>query len=363
VAGALAAWRLISARSGSGIESKAESTADGSGRQESGQHQESGHQEDERGRSAATPSDIPAKGWKDILWRVWENISEHRVLAIAAGVTFYALLAIFPGMAALVSLYGLFADPATMGKHLGDLASFIPGGATEIIGEQINRLTSQGSGKLGLTFLFSLAISLWSANAGMKALLDALNIVYGEKEKRGFIRLNLISLGFTLVAIIVLLLAIAAVVVVPLVLSYLEITGAGWLMSRVRWPLLFAAVALVLAGLYRWGPSRAQAQWRWITWGSAFASLCWLATSMLFSWYVQNFGNYNKTYGSLGAVIGFMTWIWLSVIVKLIGAELDAEMEHQTARDTTTGAEGPQGERPLGARGARMADTVGSPRV
>jgi membrane protein len=349
LAGALAAWRLISARSGNESESErrrerlAEITADRPDRQG-----------DESGGSATRPSDIPTKGWKDILCHVWENIAEHRVLAIAAGVTFYALLAIFPGIAALVSLYGLFADPATMGKHLADLGSFIPGGATDVIGEQVSRLASQGSGKLGLTFLVSLAISLWSANAGMKALFDALNIVYGEREKRSFFRLNLISLGFTLVAIVVLLLAIAAVVVVPVVLSYFEISGAGWLMSLVRWPLLAVAVALVLACLYRWGPSRTQAQWRWITWGSAFAALSWLATSMLFSWYVQNFGSYNKTYGSLGAVIGFMTWIWLSVIVKLLGAELDAEKEHRIAGDTTT-----ERQRPLGARGAQAVDTVG----
>ena len=309
---------------------------------------------DGRGRNADTPSDIPAPGWKDILWRIWENLGDHRLLAIAAGVTFYALLAIFPAIAALVSLYGLFADPGTIGKNLNDLASFMPGGATEVISDQINRLTSQGAGKLGVTFVVSLAISLWSANAGMKAIFDALNVVYAEHEKRSFFKLNLISLSFTAAAILILILAIASVAVVPAIVSFFGLSGASWVVTLIRWPLMIAVVALLLACLYRWGPSREEAKWRWITWGSAFASVVWLGSSLLFSWYVSNFGSYNKTYGSLGAVIGFMTWIWLSVIVKLVGAELDAEMEHQTARDTTTG-----GGKPMGARGARMADTVG----
>jgi membrane protein len=272
-------------------------------------------------------------GLKGILWQVLENISAHRVLAVAAGVTFYALLAIFPGLAALVALYGLFADPASIGQHLDELANFIPGGAAEVVGEQINRIASQGSGRLGLTFLVSLAVSSWSANAGMKALFDALNVVHGETEKRGVIRLNLISLGFTLIAIVVLLLAIAAVVVAPAIMNYLGIAAEGWLLALARWPLMFVVVALVLACIYRFGPSHTQTHWRWITWGSAFAAFAWLAGSILFSWYVANFGNYNKTYGSLGAVIGFMTWIWLSVTVKLVGAELDAAIEHY-ARDS-----------------------------
>ncbi len=285
------------------------------------------------GLAPAHPGKAPVGTWKDVLWGVYGNISEHRVLAIAGGVTFYALLAIFPAIAALVALYGLFAAPATIGQHLSDLASFIPGGAADIIGDEVNRLASQGSGKLGVTFLATFAISLWSANAGMKALFDALNIVYGEPEKRGLIKLNLISPGFTLIALVMLLLAIGAMVVVPVAMNYLGIGELGGAISLLRWPLLWFAVALVLACLYRWGPSREAARWRWITLGSAFGSFGWLAISMSFSWYVENFGSYNKTYGSLGAVIGFMTWIWLSTIVKLVGAELDAAIErHGSAR-------------------------------
>jgi membrane protein len=311
--------------------------------------------EADRGRLAETPAQIPARGWKDILWRVYNRITECRVIAIAAGVTFYALLAIFPAIAALISIYGLFADPGTIASHLDSIASFVPGGAIEVIRDQMNRLASQGKGTLGLAFVVGLGFSLWSANAGIKALFDALNVVYGEKEKRGFVRLNLVSLGFTLAAIVFLLLALALIAVAPVALQYIGLESATeWIIKISRWPLLFVAVGLALSVLYRYGPSRMEPQWRWVTLGSVIAALLWIALSLLFSWYAENFGSYNKTYGSLGAIIGFMTWIWLSTIVVLAGAAIDAEMEHQTVRDTTT-----TGPKPMGQRGAKMADTLG----
>jgi membrane protein len=314
--------------------------------------------EPDRGRSATTPSEIPLRGWKDIFWRIYENLSEHRVIAIAAGVTFYVLLAIFPGIAALVSVYGLFADATTISKHLDLLAGLLPGGAVDIVSEQLQRLTAQPSGKLGLTFFVGLGISLWSANAGIKAIFDALNIVYGEKEKRSFIKLNAVSLAFTAGMLIFALVAMAALVVLPVALEYVGLGRAAELLLKIgRWPILFCGVAAWIALVYRYGPSRDTPRWRWITWGSALAALLWIAGSVLFSWYASNFGSYNKTYGSLGAAIGFMTWIWISTIVVLLGAELDAEMEHQTARDTTEGA-----PKPLGERGAAVADTVGAAR-
>jgi membrane protein len=311
--------------------------------------------EPDRGRQARTPSEIPAQGWKDILWRVYEDVSSHRILMVAAGVTFYALLAVFPAVAALVSLYGLFADPNNIGNILQSLAGVLPGGAIDVIGDQMTRVASQGGGKLGFAFITGLAIALWSANAGMKALFDALNIVYDEQEERGFIKLNLVSLAFTLGAILFMLLALAAVVVVPIVFNVIGLGSVvNWLVKILRWPLLLVGVALGLALIYRYGPSRDHPQWRWVTWGSGAASVLWIVVSLLFSWYVSNFGSYNKTYGSLGAAIGFMTWIWLSATVVLLGADLDAQMEHQTAEDTT---EGPK--EPLGTRGATVADTVG----
>jgi membrane protein len=285
------------------------------------------------------------------------HIPEHRILAIAIGVTFYALLAIFPGIAALVALYGLFADPSTISKHLADLSSVLPSGAIDVIGDQLKRLTEQGNARLGFAFLLGLAISVWSANAGVKALFDALNIVYGEREKRSFLKLNAISLAFTCGALLFILLALAALVVLPLITDLLGLVeGARQLIALGKWPALLLAIGVMIAIICRYGPSRETAQWRWLTWGSAFAAIGWLAVSVIFSWYAAHFGSYNKTYGSVGAVIGLMTWMWLSSIVILLGAELDAEMEHQTARDTTTGPAAP-----LGARGAQAADTVGKP--
>jgi membrane protein len=317
-----------------------------------------GHTSDEgRGRMARTPSEIPARGWKDILLRVYQNISEHRVVALAAGVTFYTLLAIFPAIGALVAVYGLFADPATLGAKLGTLSGVLPGGTIDVIHDQLTRVASQRGSALGLTFIVGLAISLWSANAAMKSIFDTLNIVYSEREKRSFITLNAISLAFTAAGIAFVLIALGAMVALPPALNHLGLSEVTELIAKVaRWPALFVAVSLALALIYRFGPSREKPKWRWITWGSALAALMWLVASILFSWYTQNFGSYNKTYGSLGAVIGFMTWIWLSAIVILIGAELDAEMEHQTMRDTTEGA-----PKPMGARRAAMADTVGAP--
>lgn len=312
----------------------------------------------DRGRLAASPSEMPAKGWKDILLRVYSNIGDHRILALAAGMTYYSLLAIFPALAALVAIYGLFSDPGTIAKHLDEVSGFMPGGAIDVAREQLTRVASKGNQTLGLTFIVGLAVSLWSANAAMKSLFDTLNIVYGENEKRGFLKLNAMSLAFTLAAIALVLAALGAVVVLPVVLNYLWVSNFADLLIRiVRWPAMFLVVALALACIYRFGPSRKAPRWRWITWGSVAATILWLGASALFSWYAANFGKFNETYGSLGGAIGFMTWLWISAIVILLGAELDAEMEHQTARDTTTGS-----PKPIGVRGTHMADTVGAAR-
>jgi membrane protein len=311
---------------------------------------------DGRFRHAATPSAIPARGWKDILLRVYSNIGDDRVMLVAAGVTFYALLAIFPAIAALVALYGLFADPSHIAAQVDKLAGVLPSGALDVLRDQLNRVAAQGSSKLGVAFIVGLAVSLWSANAGLKSIFDALNLVYDEDEKRGFIKLNLVSLCCTVAAIAFGLVAIGAIVALPAVFSSTATNDAASVAGRIaRWPILFVIVGLALAFVYRYGPSRSTPRWRWITWGSAFAAVGWIAVSVLFSFYTANFANYNKTYGSLGAVIGFMIWIWLSTTVILIGAEIDAEMEHQTARDTTLGP-----AKPLGARGARLADRVGA---
>jgi membrane protein len=312
--------------------------------------------EADRGRKASVPSDIPAKGWKDIALRIYEGISDDRILIIAAGVTFYVLLALFPGIAGLIALYGLYADPGTISQHLDTLAGVLPDGGLQIIREQIERLTAQPAQRLGIATFIGLAVSLWSANGGMKGMFDALNVVYHEKEKRSFIRLNALSLAFTLGLIVFVLLALAALTIAPLALSYFGLSGVTELLVRFgRWPVLFVVVSLMIALIYRYGPSRDTPQWHWISPGSAFAAIAWLCGSALFSWYTANFGSYNATYGSLGAVIGFMIWLWLSNIVILFGAKINAEIEHQTARDTTVGT-----PEPLGRRGAVMADTIGA---
>jgi membrane protein len=286
-----------------------------------------------RGRRAATPSEIPAAGWKDILLRVWKNISEDRVMLVAAGVTFYCLLAIFPAIAALVAIYGFFSDPASISSQVDKLSEIMPGDALDIIRNQMNQVASQGPSKLGVAFIIGFVVSLWSANAGIKSIFDALNLVYDEPEKRGLIRLNIVSLAFTVAAILFILVAIACIAALPSVASS-QLQGTTAVIAQiVRWPILFLIIAVGLAFVYRYGPSRAEPQWRWITWGSAFASIAWIAVSIGFSWYAANFSSYNKTYGSLAAIVVFMMWLWLSIAVILIGVELDAEMEHQIVRD------------------------------
>jgi membrane protein len=267
-------------------------------------------------------------------------------------------LAIFPAVAAFVSLYGLVADASTIDAHLSLAAGIFPAGAVDILHEQITKLAAKSDAKLSLGFLTGLAVAFWSANAGMKAIIDALNVVFDEKEKRSFVKLNLISLLFTFVAILSLILALAAIVVAPIIFSAI---GLSSLLSLpvviLRWPLLLVLATVALAAIYRYGPSRREARWQWLSVGSAAAAVAWLIGSVLFSWYIASFGAYDKTYGSLGAAVGMMMWMWISAIVILLGGELNAEIEHQTARDSTVGS-----EKPLGLRGAVMADTVGAAR-
>jgi membrane protein len=317
------------------------------------EHKDERH-DDGRGRTADSPAEIPARGWWDVLKRVAGKVSDNRLMTEAAAITFFTLLSVFPGLAALVSLYGLVADPATISDQMSALGGLLPGGAMDIMTDQIKTLTSHGATGLGFGLVFGVATSLWTANQGMKALADALNVVNDEHEERGFFQRTAITLAFTLGLIVFAMLALAAVVAVPVALAFIGLGGvAEFLLRWLRWPLLLGAVGLLLALIYRYLPSREHARWRWISWGSGFAAIAWVAGSLLFSWYVANFADYDKTYGTLGAVVGFMTWMWLSSTVVLIGAQLNADLELQTAKDTTTGP-----ERPMGARGAVTADNV-----
>lgn len=312
-------------------------------------------EDDAHGRNAQVPEAIPITGIKDVLWRVFHQISEDRVTLIAAGVTFYLLLGLFPAISALVALYGLVADPSTMADHLRQLAGVLPPGAFDLIAERIATLTASRDSTLGITFLFGLAVALWSTHSATLAIFDAMNVAYDETEKRGLIRLNLIGLAFTICAMASATLVVGMVAVIPVLLSYIWLDQFEEQMALiVRWPILFIIVAVATTAIYRFGPSRQPARLRWISWGSVLVTVCWFAMSMGFSFYLTHFANYNATYGTLGALIGFLIWTWLSILILIIGGELNAELEHQTAKDTTTGP-----ALPMGARGAYVADTLG----
>ncbi|TXN19703.1 YihY/virulence factor BrkB family protein [Methylobacterium sp. WL9] len=309
----------------------------------------------DRGRGAKDPTEIPASGWKDIAFRVFQEFNKDRVLSVAAGVTFYTLLSLFPAIAALVTCYGLVSDANTINEHLAAMQGVLPDSAIEIVGGQVKRIAAKGGGTLGLTFFTSLLLSVWSANAAMKAMFDALNVVYEEEEKRNIFWLNLRSLTFTIGALMFVIVALSAIVVLPLVFNFFGLGDGAWAIAALRWPALLVVILGALTVLYRYGPSREPARWRWVGLGGAVAGLLWIVASILFSWYVASFGSYNETYGSLGAVIAFMTWIWISATIVLLGGEINAEIEHQTGHDSTTGR-----ERAMGEREARMADTVGA---
>ncbi|TQF39760.1 ribonuclease BN [Bradyrhizobium sp. UNPF46] len=308
------------------------------------------------GRRAKSPFAIPWAGWKDIFWRTYQRIDDDRLLATAGGVVFFGLLAIFPAVTALVSSYGLFADPATISANLQTLATMLPQGSFQIVEDQVARVVSHGNTTLGATFLLGLLLAVWSANAGVKAIFDALNVAYEEREKRSFIKLNMVSLTFTVGGIVALLLMVAAVVAFPLALDHLGMAPKSKLIAALaRWPLLFFILLMALAVLYRFAPSRDAPRWQWLSLGAVIAAILWIAGSALLSWYLSEFTNYNATYGSLGAAIGLMTWMWMSAIVVMFGAELNSEIERQTLKDTTTGR-----PKPRGSREAVSADTVGA---
>jgi membrane protein len=272
--------------------------------------------------------DIPARGWKDISIAVIRNISDHRVLVMSAGSAFYFMLALSPMLAATVSLYGLATDASEI-EHVSEgLSGFLPAAVIDIVRDQLQKLTAQSRTTLGLTFLGTFSVSLWSANRGTKAVIDALNIVYGERESRGLVRLNLVSLCLTASAIVLALFAGTATVLLPFALKLVDAGAETEAVLRFgRWPALLVAVSLALALVYYYAPDRDHPRWRWVTAGGAAASALWLTSSILFSWYTSNFSTYNWTYGSFGAIVALMAWLWLSAIVVLLGAEVDAEME------------------------------------
>lgn len=310
----------------------------------------------QRGREAIKPGQIPRLGWRDIFLRVKQRLKRDNLAVVCAGVAFFALLALFPGLAAMVSLYGLVADPADIQSHFMSLSAVLPAEAQTLIGEQLTALIKSNEQTLGLTALLGLAIVLFSAMKGLKALVGALNIAYGEVEKRGFVHLHLTVFLLTLGAVLYSILAFLVVIAMPAI-----ITAAGvgvqqdidWL-RYLRWPIMLVFIMLGLALLYKFGPSRRNARIRWVTPGAVLATVLWLLVSIGFSLYVSHFGNYNQTYGSLGAMVILLLWFYLTAYSIVLGAEVNAEMEHQTQCDTTVGK-----PKPMGQRDAYMADTLG----
>ena len=314
-----------------------------------------GASEHGRGRRASAPTEIPARGWRDILTRVKSEVGSDHVTLVAAGLAMCALLAVFPGLAAAVAIYGLFASPAQVVEHMQSFSGILPPGTWDLFKTQLQAVASHAQGSLTLAAVGGLAIALWSAKAGMSALMTATNIAYAETEKRGFVHQTLISLVFTVVAMLGFFVALGLGVLLPIALKVLGTTAWVQTLAGVsRWLVLWGVSVLGFAALYRYAPSRQRARWRWVTWGSAIAATLWILMSALFAWYVGSFASYGKTYGALGGVIALLMWFYLSSLIVVIGAEINSEMERQTVRDTT---EGP--EAPLGERGAYAADTVG----
>ena len=308
-----------------------------------------------RGREAAEPQHIPLRGWKDILIRAWNDSSEKNISLVAGGVTYYVLLALFPGLAALVSIYGLIANPATIATNINALSGLLLPSAQKLIGDELHQLISTSHGALGFGAIIGILVALYSASRGMSGMISALDIAYGQQEKRSFIRFNLIALVLTIGLLIGGVIVLALVAILPAVLSSIGISGVlKGAIYILEWPLLIVLMMGMLAVLYRYAPDRDEPRWAWTSPGAIAASILWVIASILFSIYVAHFGNYNKTYGSLGAVVVLMTWLWLSAYLVLLGAEINGESERQTKQDTTVGE--PQ---PMGQRGATAADTLG----
>ena len=308
-----------------------------------------------RGRASPSPWAMPLASWKDVALRTWREAADDNVGLIAAGVAFYGFLALVPLLGAIVLSYGLVADPETVVRNMKGLTSVMPADAAKLIGEQLMNVVQTSAGKKGLGVFLALALALFGARNGAGSVITALNVAYEEKEKRSFIMVNLLALAITGAAVGVAIIALVAIAA----LGHLEtlIPGApgavivlGKLLS---YALLAVGGAAAAATLYRYAPSRQKARWTWITPGSLFAAICWLLLTLGFGIYVAKFGNYNATYGALGSVVVLLTWLYLSSYVLLFGAELNSELEHQTAADTTDGP-----AKPLGERGAWAADHV-----
>jgi membrane protein len=308
-----------------------------------------------RGREAGRPQQIPPAGWKDVLWRAWHDVGTKNLSLIAGGVTYSVLAALFPALAVLVSLYGLLFDPNQVEKQVGALSAVLPGDTRTMIAGELHHLVQSSSGALSVGAVIAFLLALWSASRGVSGLISALNIAYDQPERRGFFRYNALVLGLTLGLMVFGVVVIAFVAGLPAVIGWLGLGSFGqWLLLVLEWPILIGVFMAGLAVLFRLGPDRDRPQWQWVSPGALVATLLWIIASIGFTVYVAHFNSYNATYGSLGAVIILLTWLWLSAFVVLLGAEINAEAEKQTRQDTTVGP-----PEPMGHRDATAADTLG----
>ncbi|CAN5488633.1 YihY/virulence factor BrkB family protein [soil metagenome] len=307
---------------------------------------------DPRGRTADRPSEIPKRGWKEIGRRIKDSVTRDRVTFVAAGVAFYILVGIVPTLAVIVSLYGLMADPSDVTRQVEQLEGLIPPTALEIIDTELTRVASSEK-EAGIGAIVGILFALWGGSKAMDALITSLNIAYGENERRGFVKRKLLGLALTLGAALFVILTVAILVGIPLVLAVVGLGGFGeTLLAIVRWPLLFVIATLAISLLYRYAPHRADAKWRWISWGSVTATVLWVLGSAVFSYYASRFGDFNKSYGSLGAIVLLLLWFYITGFAIILGAEMNSELERQTEVDTTTDP-----PKPMGERGAFVADT------
>jgi membrane protein len=311
------------------------------------------------GITADKPTEIPWRGWKQIVRRAWAENNADNMPIIGGGVAFFGFLAVFPALIAMISIYGLVASPETVAQQVEDLSAQLPASAADLIGQQLNDIVTNNSGALSVGLVISVLGALWSAAGGVGNLVTAVNLAYDEVETRSFIKRKALSLGLTLGAILFVLITFALVAVVPRVLDLLPLGVVGTVLAQVvRWVLLLGVFAGSLAVLYRVGPDRDAPRLRWVSLGAVVVTVMWALVSLGFSLYVNNFGSYDKTYGAIAGVIVLMLWLYLTCYLILLGAEINSEAEHQTAQDTTQGP--PQ---PMGERDATMADSLPDPPV
>ena len=314
---------------------------------------------DQQGTQATSPWRMPLSAWKTVLLRTWTESGNDNVGLIAAGVAFYGFLAIVPVLASLVLVYGLIASPQTVVDNVRSLADNMPRDAAQLIGDQLMTVVKTSDGKKGFGLALALAVALFGARNGAGSVITALNVAYEEREKRNFLIVNLLAIGITAAAVLIAIVAILAITALAKLQALLpDAPGAVLVLGKIlSYLLMTAAGAAGAAALYRFGPSRQQPRWEWLSAGSLFAAIGWLLLTLGFGVYVANFGDYNATYGALGAVVVLLMWLWVSSYAVLIGAEINAEAERQTSVDSTTGR-----PRPIGRRGATVADQLPSKR-